>query len=143
MRRRSQLGIVGRLALVLICTGLVGPTYAFGQAADNEPRTAAAQVSHVSKVLLVPTRGGGVQKLLVDIGDWAFRKGDTDFAMPSSIGAIMTVGNGRVSVLIAGVATTYSTGDYWTVPAGTHMTISIKAPAQGAIVRAIIAIPTT
>jgi uncharacterized cupin superfamily protein len=90
----------------------------------------------------MPSRAGGSQKLLIEIDDWRFGPGDTEMTMPASGTGVMTVENGAISVSVAGASKTYDTGDYWAVPAGTRMTISVQRPIRGANVRTVIAIPT-
>jgi hypothetical protein len=133
MRLRLELMIT--LLLVALIAG-------FGQApSDNEPHTTAQRISQVSKTLAVPAKNGSVQKLTVTMEDWSIPEDNTEFDLPAGVSAIMTVLNGRVSVVVDGVSKEYSTGNYWSAPAGTHMTISIQAPARGATVRTIIAVP--
>jgi hypothetical protein len=131
-----------RLCLELVLVALLGLTQSPAQVSDNEPQTAAKQISRTSKQLLVPKANGTVQKLLVEIADWSFSEDKTEFDLPARVSTIMTVVNGRVSVVVAGVSTEYATGNYWTAAAGTHMSIAIQAPARGAIVRTIITVPT-
>jgi hypothetical protein len=127
---------------VLVLVALIGLTPAFGQGLGNKPRTTAKQISSVSRTLSVPAKNGAVQKLLVEIADWSFSADETEFDLPAGVSAIMTVINGRVSTAAGGVSKDYMTGNYWTAAAGTHMTVAILAPARGAIVRTIIAVPT-
>jgi hypothetical protein len=82
---------------------------------------------------------GAVQELLVEVDDWSFREGETELDVPTGSAAVMTV-SGSVSAPVAGAAKTYESGDYWSVPAGTHMTISIPH-RHGAILRTIVASP--
>jgi hypothetical protein len=91
---------------------------------------------------LVPRPNGAFQKLSIEIADWSFSKDETEFDLPAGVSAIMTVVNGRVSVVAAGVSADYVTGDYWTAAAGAHMAISIQAPARGAILRTITGVST-
>jgi hypothetical protein len=121
---------------------LLGLSQSLGQVSDNQPRTAAKQIARTSKQLLAPKANGTVQKLLVEIADWSFSKDETEFDLPAGVSTIMTVVNGRVSVVIAGVSTERVTGNYWTAAAGAHMSIAIQAPARGAILRTIITVPT-
>ncbi len=127
---------------LLVLLALLGMTQAVGQVSGNEPRTAAKQISQTTKQLLVPKPNGAVQKLLVEIADWSFVENKTEFDLPPGVLAIMTVVNGRVSIVSGGASNEYTTGNYWTAPAGTHMAISIQAPARSAIVRTIIAVST-
>jgi hypothetical protein len=127
---------------VVVLVALLGLSQSLGQVSDNQPRTAAKQISRTSKQLLVPKANGTVQKLLVEIADWSFSKDETEFDLPAGVSTIMTVLNGRVSVVIAGVSKEYVTGNYWSAAAGAHMSIAIQAPARGAILRTIITVPT-
>jgi hypothetical protein len=137
-----------RLCLEFVCrrvavlVALLGLSQSLGQVSDNQPRTAAKQIARTSKQLLAPKANGTVQKLLVEIADWSFSKDETEFDLPAGVSTIMTVVNGRVSVVIAGVSTERVTGNYWTAAAGAHMSIAIQAPARGAILRTIITVPT-
>ena len=126
----------------VVLVALVGLSQALGQVSDNQPRTAAKQISRTSKQLLAPKANGTVQKLLVEIADWSFSEDETRFDLPAGVSAIMTVVNGRVSVVFAGVPAQYVTGNYWTAAAGAHMSLAIQAPARGSIVRTIIGVPT-
>jgi hypothetical protein len=142
LERWPTLGMARILAGVLVFIALLGPTEAGGQVSGNKARTTAKQISSVSKKLGVPTQNGAIQKLLVEIADWSFSGDETEFDLPAGVSAIMTVVNGRVSITSGGVPKEYSTGDYWTAPAGAHMAIAIEVPARSAIVRTIIAVPT-
>ncbi len=128
-------------AYVVVLIALFGLSQSLGQVSDNEPRTTAKQISRTSKPLFVPKPNGTVQKLLVEIADWSFSENETEFDLPTGVSAIMTVVNGRVSVVAAGVPKEYVSGNYWNAATGEHMAISIQAPARSAIVRTIIAVP--
>lgn len=139
----SCLGLGLASALAAMCTVLLSSVPALGQAPTAEPRSTAARTSRVSATLPVQTSGGAVLKLLVSVDDWSIGTGSTEMDMPDTGTVIMTVGAGSVSAVVGGVAKTYRTGDYWTVPAGAHVTLSIKAPARGASVRTIVAVPAS
>jgi hypothetical protein len=127
---------------VLVMVALLGLSPSLAQVSNNKPRTTAKQISQTSKQLSVPRPNGSVQKLFVEIADWSISQDGTEFDLPAGVSAIMTVVNGRVSIVAAGLPKDYVTGNYWTTPAGAHMAISIQAPARSAIVRTIIATPT-
>lgn len=130
-----------RRAVFAVLVTLLGLSQVFGQDANGQPHTTAKQISHVSKTLLVPAQNGSVQKLAVAIDDWSIAEDNTEFDLPAGVSAIMSVVNGRVSIVVGGVSKEYSTSNYWTAEAGTHMSISVQVPARSAVLRTIMAAP--
>jgi len=140
---RRMLCDTGISVFIFVFVAFLFFTEALCQAPGHEPQTSAVKTSRLSTTVSVPSQGGTTQKVLIEIDDWRFGPGDTLMTMPADGAGVMSVGNGTISVRVGGASKTYYTGDYWPVPAGTQMTISIQRPTRGAIVRTVIAIPTT
>ena len=129
------------LSLALISMVLPGSGRILGQSTEIQPQTTAERLAHFSETLSVPTHGGKSKKLAVEIDDWDFPLGDTEFNAPTDSPVIMQVRQGSLSARIDGVSKAYRTGDYWTIPAGAHVTISLPSAHDSAQARTIIALP--
>lgn len=116
---------------------------AAGQTANAEPRTTALRIAQATQTLSLPAPNVGSQRLTVEIADWRFAPGKTEMDMPSGGATVIAVTNGSVSASIGGDTRTYDTGEYWSVPAGTKMTVTIKPPTRGAILRTITGSPAS
>jgi hypothetical protein len=131
------------LSLALICIVFSGSGRILGQSTEIQPQTTAERLAHFSETLSAPTRGGRSKKLAVEIDDWDFPLGDTEFDAPTDGPVIMQVRQGSLSARIDGVSKAYRTGDYWTIPAGAHVIISLPSAHDSAQARTIIAVPIT
>lgn len=131
------------LSLGLICMVCFGSGRILGQSTEIQPQTTAERVAHFNETLSVPTRSGTTKKLAVEIDDWDFPLGDTEFDAPTDSSVIMQVRQGSLSTRIDGVSKAYRTGDYWTIPAGAHVIISLPSAHDSAQARTIIAVPVT
>jgi len=119
------------------CAMAFGRCDALGQEASSEPKTTAARIGQVTETLMLPKTGGGSEKVLVELDDWLFNPGDTEMGMPSGGATIVAVSNGAVSVAMDGSTKAFDTGDYWSVPSGSKLTITVHPPARAAILRTI------
>jgi hypothetical protein len=119
------------------------PSRSLGQASESQPQTTADLIAHFSETLTVPTRSGIAKKLAVEIDDWDFPIGDSEFDAPPDCSVILWVRQGSLSATIAGDSKTYRTGDSWTLPRGAHMSVSLQSAHDSAIVRTIVTIPLT
>jgi hypothetical protein len=129
------------LALFLICHTIHAADQTVSHAQKSQLRTTADQISQERTILSVPSRSGSQQQLIVEIDDWRCTSGETDMQGPDNSAIIVTVRNGSLLATMAGIVKVYQTGDFWTLPGGKQMKISITAPRQGAILRTIVAIP--
>jgi hypothetical protein len=129
------------VAIALIGFAMTFGCDAFGQEASSEPKTSAARIGQVTETLILPKTGGGSEKVLVELNDWLFDPGDTDISMPSGGATIVAVSNGAVSVTMDGATKAFDTGDYWSVPSGSKLTVTVHPPARAAILRTITGAP--
>ena len=118
--------------IITACTLWLSGSRMPGQ--DGQPQTTAEQISHFTQTLSVPTPKGAARKVDVQIDDWDFPLGDTEFEAPPDGTVIMQVRQGSLSVRSARTSKTYSTGDYWVVPAGAHVTISLPRSAHDSVI---------
>lgn len=131
------------LSFAFVCMVCFGSGCILAQSADIQPQTTAERIAHFSETLSVPTRSGIARRLAVEIDDWDFPPGDTEFNAPADSSVIMQVRQGSLSAHIDGVSKAYRTGDYWTIPAGAHVIISLPSAHDSAQARTIIAVPIT
>ena len=123
------------------CVMAFGCCEALGQEAISEPKTSAPRIGQVTETLTLSKTGGGSEKVLVELDDWRFDPGNTEMSMPSGGATIIAVSNGSVSVTMEGTTKTFDTGDYWSVPSGSKLTVTVNPPARGAILRTITGAP--
>jgi hypothetical protein len=113
----------------------------FAQADDTTLRTSATQLSHFSENLTIPSAGGTATTVRAGIDNWNFPPGNTPLVAPAGGATVVYLRNGNISATMGGTTHEYHPGDFWSVPGGTVMTVSIHPPEEGAILETITAVP--
>jgi hypothetical protein len=132
--------LCARVSFLLILIVLIpfSPRLALCQSNDRGPQFIAGRSFHYANTIDVPT-GATSQRLLVEIDDWTFPQGNTQVEIPAMGVTLMTIrsASGTVVLQTGQAREEHSTGDYWTVPAGAHLTVSTGTAYGGAVIRTI------
>ncbi len=123
------------VALVSICPLMSTLSAANGQVGG--PKKAPSQIAHVAQTLEVPTPGAAPRRVNITIDDWRLDTGETVMIAPAGGPTVVEVNEGAGSARLPTGDKAFEPGDYWSVPAGTQVTVSIRPPARGAILRTI------
>ena len=113
----------------------------FAQAVGTKPPTTAVQLTHSAAKLTIPTAQGTAIAINAEIDNWNFPPGNTPLVAPAGGATVVYLRNGNISATMGGTTHEYHAGDFWSVPGGSEMTVSIHRPAEGAILQTITAVP--
>jgi uncharacterized cupin superfamily protein len=89
----------------------------------------------------VPKATGQWERLQIEIDDWHVEPGDTDILVPGSGSSIVAVVNCVVTATAGGTTKILNTGDYWSVPSQSKLTVTVKPPVRSAVLRTITGAP--
>lgn len=101
---------------------------AFGLALAQEPNQAGPlpPIVRFQGKLNLDGRNGKANQLSVSVKDWSLPSGRTIERFPETGFVLVQLLAGQVTTSIAGQRQDRHTGDIWTIPAGTSMSITVK-----------------
>jgi hypothetical protein len=138
---RSDFRTAGGALILAATSACLNSGNLLAQAVGITPPTTAVQLTHSAAKLTIPTAQGTAVAVNAEIDNWNFPPGNTPLVAPAGGATVVYLRNGNISATIGGTTHEYHPGNFWSVPGGTEMTVSVHPPAEGAILQTITAAP--